>query len=40
MAKSENLKDKEKCKIVSEELARFNKLVGNHRNLLIAIGNL
>jgi hypothetical protein len=40
MEKSENLKDKEKCKLVSEELRRFNDLVKGHEKLLYAIGNL
>ncbi len=40
MAKSENLSDKEKCKIVEEEINSFNKLVGKHRELLFAIGRL
>ena len=40
MAKSENLSDKDKCKIVEEEIRRFNELVGKHRELLMAIGKL
>jgi hypothetical protein len=40
MAKSEDLKDKEKYKIVKEEIKRFNNLIEGHRNLLAAIGNL
>jgi hypothetical protein len=40
MVKSENLSDKERLKIVSEELKEFNKLVDGHRKLLTAIGNL
>ena len=40
MGKSENLSDKEKGKIVEEEINKFNKLVGKHRELLVAIGKL
>ena len=40
MAKSENLKDKLRYNIVSEELFKFNKLVEKHRKLLAAIGSL
>ncbi len=40
MAKSENLKDSLKYKIVSEELKEFNDLIKGHKKLLIAIGNL
>jgi len=40
MAKSKNLKDKIKYKIIEEELNSFNELIGNHRELLVAIGNL
>jgi len=40
MAKSGNSKDKARCKIVLEELERFEKLIEGHRKLLIAIGNL
>ncbi|MFH1224225.1 MAG: hypothetical protein V1676_00295 [Candidatus Diapherotrites archaeon] len=40
MAKSGNSQDKLRCKIVSEELAEFNKLVRGHRKLLVAIGEL
>ena len=40
MEKSENLEDKAKCKIVVEELNKFNKLVGGHKKLLLEIGRL
>jgi len=40
MTKSKNLSDKEKYKIVQQELEEFNALVKGHRKLLIAIGNL
>lgn len=40
MEKSKNSKEKERCKIVSEELAHFEELVKGHRKLLVAIGNL
>lgn len=40
MTKSKNLKDKARCKIVVEELKKFNKLVEGHKKLLTAIGNL
>ncbi|MFH1316942.1 MAG: hypothetical protein ABII01_05480 [Candidatus Woesearchaeota archaeon] len=40
MAKSENLEDKEKLKIVKEEIEKFEKLVSGHRKLLEAIGKM
>ncbi len=40
MAKSGNLGDDAKYKIVAEELERFNRLIEGHRKLLIAIGEL
>jgi len=40
MAKSRSLKDKEKYKIVEEELNKFNRLIEGHRELLEAIGKL
>ena len=40
MAKSKNLTDKEKLEIVKEEIDEFNILVGGHRKLLEAIGEL
>lgn len=41
MAKSRNSQDEEmRCRIVSEELSEFNKLVEGHRKLLMAIGEL
>ena len=40
MEKSVNLKDKEKYKIVAEELKEFNELIRGHEKLLMAIGNL
>lgn len=40
MAKSGNLSDKEKLKVVSEEIAWFNRLVAGHRRILEAIGAL
>lgn len=40
MAKSGNLKDGKKCKIVVEEIEHFEKLIEGHRKLLTAIGNL
>ena len=40
MAKSENSKDKEKCKIVAKELKKFSKLIEGHKKLLLAIGRL
>lgn len=41
MAKSRNSQDEGvRCKIVSEELSEFNRLVEGHRKLLIAIGEL
>ncbi|MCX6801899.1 MAG: hypothetical protein NT067_02180 [Candidatus Diapherotrites archaeon] len=38
--KSGNLKDSERCEIVSEEIEEFNKLVKGHKKLLEAIGRL
>ena len=40
MAKSENLKDSIKSRIVSEELEEFNRLIKGHEKLLTAIGQL
>jgi hypothetical protein len=40
MVKSKNSKDSLRCKIVSEELEEFNKLVKGHQKLLEAIGKL
>ena len=40
MAKSENSKDKERMKIVSEEIERFKSLIKGHEKLLTAIGKL
>ncbi len=40
MAKSGNSKDKEKYKIVSEEIKYFNELIKEHRKILAAIGSL
>jgi hypothetical protein len=40
MEKSGNSNDRNKHKIVAEEIERFEKLVEGHRNLLLAIGNL
>ncbi len=40
MAKSRNLKDKERYKIVAEELKKFSKLIEGHKKLLLAIGRL
>ena len=40
MAKSKNLKDEIRYKIVAEELERFNKLIEGHKKLLLAIGKL
>ncbi len=40
MAKSENLDDKQRLKIVSEEINRFKKLIHGHEELLYAIGEL
>ncbi len=40
MAKSRNLKDSERYKIVLEEVQQFNKLVKGHKKLLAAIGEL
>lgn len=35
-----NLSDKERLKIVAEELKEFNELIRGHEKLLVAIGNL
>ena len=40
MEKSSLLSARERLGIVSEELARFNRLVAGHRRLLEAIGSL
>ena len=40
MAKSKNLKDKEKYKIIEEELRKFNNLIEGHKELLAAMGKL
>lgn len=40
MAKLEDLKDKERMEIVSEEIERFKKLIKGHKKLLVAIGSL
>ncbi len=40
MEKSENLGDKERYEIVTEEIEQFEKLIKGHRKLLEAIGNL
>ncbi len=40
MAKSKNLADDQKSKIVVEEIEKFNKLVSGHKKLLEAIGKL
>jgi hypothetical protein len=40
MEKSSNENDKERLKVIEEELARFNKLVDGHRRILAAIGAL
>ena len=40
MAKLEHLSDKERCEIVKEEIRKFHKLVGKHRELLFEIGRL
>ena len=40
MVKSENLKDKEKYKILEQEIKEFNNLIKGHKKLLVAIGNL
>ena len=40
MAKSKNLKGKEKLKIVKKEIEKFSKLVKGHEKLLKAIGKL
>ena len=40
MGKSGNSQDEMRCRIVSEEISEFNKLVKGHRKLLAAIGEL
>jgi len=40
MAKSGNSKEASRLKVVSEEIASFNKIVDGHRKLLHAIGEL
>lgn len=40
MEKYENLGDKKKAEIATEEVKRFNKLVKGHEKLLTAIGKL
>lgn len=40
MVKSKVSKDKERCKIILEELEEFNKLIKGHEKLLRAIGKL
>ncbi len=40
MEKSETLSDKERAKIVIEEIEKFNKLVKGHKKLLKSIGEL
>ncbi len=40
MAKSGNLKDEERYKIVIEEIRKFKKLIKGHEKLLRAIGEL
>ena len=40
MEKSENSNDKQRYKIVAEELEHFEKLIKGHRKILTAIGNL
>lgn len=40
MVKSENLKDREKYKIVSEEIIKFKNLIKGHEKILEAIGSL
>jgi len=40
MAKSENSNDKEKIKIVSEEVEKFKNLIKGHEKFLTAIGKL
>lgn len=40
MAKSGNSSEASRLKIVSEEIASFNKIVDGHRKLLNAIGGL
>ena len=40
MEKSKNSEDELKCKIVSEEIKEFNKLIKGHERILAAIGKL
>ena len=40
MEKLENLKGKDKKKIVPEEIDRFKRLIKGHEKLLSSIGNL
>ena len=40
MAKSGNSSEGARLKIVSDELASFNRLIDGHRRLLAAIGEL
>ncbi len=40
MAKSENLKDEDKYKIVAEEVKKVNDLIRGHDKLIEAIGRL
>jgi len=40
MAKSRNSKDASRLKVVSEEIASFNRIIDGHRKLLNAIGGL
>jgi len=40
MEKSAHSDDKLRLQIVSEELAKFNKLIHGHRKLLMAVGEL
>ena len=40
MAKSRNSNDSLRCRIVSEELEEFNRLIKGHGKLLEAIGKL
>ncbi len=38
--RSKGLKDKQRHKIVVEEINRFNELIKGHKKILEAIGNL
>jgi len=40
MVELKNLKDKERYKIVAEEIQGFKKLISGHKRLLTAIGKL